>query len=111
MLSSAEGRLPPKLVFRLKSSSVEVVLRKSVEQELGDHHQAAGDIRVLVDVGLEAGHDDLERNEPDSALPADDDHALVVDGHGHLYRRAELIMTHNYWVIDSSVAMYMGSHG
>ena len=65
----------------------------TVEQELGVRHQAAGDLGVVVDDGLEASHDDLEENEPDPALLTDDDHDLVVDEHGHLCRRAELINT------------------
>ena len=63
----------------------------SVEQEPGVVDQAAGDLRVVVVDGLEAGHDDLEENEPDSALLADGDHALVVYEHDHLCRRAERI--------------------
>ena len=62
-----------------------------VEQEPGVVDQAAGDLRVVVVDGLEAGHDDLEENEPDSALLADGDHVHVVDVHDHLCRRAELI--------------------
>ena len=69
-----------------------------VEQEPGVHHQAAGDLGVVAVDGLEAGHDDLEEKEPDPALPTDGDHVLVVDEHGHLCRRAELGMTHNYMV-------------
>ena len=75
-----------------------------VKQELGVHHQAAGDLGVDVVDGLEAGHDDLEKNEPDSALPTDGDHVLDVDEHGHLCRRAELIRTHNnfFFLIQAS---------
>ena len=62
-----------------------------VEQEPGVVDQAAGDVGVVVVDGLEAGHDDLEQRELDPALLADGDHALVVDEHDHLCRRAELI--------------------
>ena len=72
-------------------SGVEVHRCHHVEQEPGSLAQAAGDLGVVVIHGLEASHDDLEEIELVSALLADVDHALLVDEHDGLCRRAELI--------------------
>ena len=72
-------------------SGVEVHRCHHVEQEPGSLAQAAGDLGVVVIHSLEASHDNLEEIEVVSALLADVDHALLVDEHDGLCRRAELI--------------------
>ena len=62
-----------------------------VEQGPGKVDQVAGDLVVVVDVGLEASHVDLEQNERGTALLAGVVGDLLVDEHDGLCRRAELI--------------------
>jgi hypothetical protein len=69
--------------LRVSSHGVPGQGEAGLNRSLAFSDQAAGDLGFVLVDGLEAGHDDLEQREPDSALLADGDHALVVDEHEH----------------------------